>query len=541
MKKTNFLLWVVVFVFLSAEVFAVAMDISCDEFYDFQNGIKFEDFHSEKISYAPGEEVILSYNLVNLMSMPVVEGRVRVQIFYVDPNEDEQIIDEFFAFENLNLMPNDILQQEIKWKVPSGAKSGRYEAKVYFLVKDLNLAGLSFMAYGTTGIPGALTEFNVKNSVAESRIYFSKKETKINNKPYEFVGYLFSRNSEPLKIETKIFNEGKAKEVTLKLMTYSWDDVNEKPLDEYTIEKKISIGENSNELISYELPALGPGVYELKFLALSGEEKSILKLRVPISGAKGRFLYLTLDKFPLNANEKTKAFVCFSNSADKVTTFNGKISLELKDRDGKIIFSEKTSAFEIFSDPMGKFFEFTPKDSYTKLTLNAKLLDENEKTHDEISLDYDYSKFSNIPKRLMLSTEKKKFKFGEEIPYTLTYTDNDGRNLKGKFLLYLLNEEGTILDMVEKEINGEFKGKFMPINKAGNYRITARELVKDIKIETDFKVGYEEAQITTEGKIVTTTLPRTEEMPIANLIIWILIVISLIYLVVFFIRKKKGE
>ncbi len=538
MKKQTFLLWAtLVFFVLAAEAFAAVEDVDCEQYYKFQNGIKFEDFRAEKISYAPGDEVILSYNLVSMMDIPVVEGRIRVQVLFVDEKQGEEIIDEFFAFENLALMPKDISAQEVKWKVPAGAKSGTYEAKLYFLVKEFNLAGLSFVPYGPPGIPGALTSFDVESS-SESRIYFSKLDTKINDEEYPFTGFLLSSDSKQLKIETHLLNEGEPKEVNLKLLTYKWDDLDETPMQEYTVEQKISLLTNGKGTITYQLPALTPGTYEIKFLAVSGEEKAILKMRVPITGAKGRFIYSAIDKFPLKESEKTKIFMCLSNSADYVTTFNGTINVQVSDADDKIIFSETTPVFEVIPKPMGKLIEFTPEKSYTVLKLKATLLDENDKIHDEVSLSYDYGKFSNVPKKIALSLEKESFKPTEKVKYTITYTDNENREVDGRFLIYLLNSKGNILQMVEKEFIGSFSGEFGSL-ELGVYKISARELDSDVKAEEDFEVSYKEVVTTpqkTTQEITTTTIPA-EKSELVNYLLWAVVIVAILYLIVFFLKR----
>jgi hypothetical protein len=54
-------------------------DADCFEYYKFQNGLLFDDLHSERYLHSVGEEAIFSYNLVNNMGSPVVQGKVRFQ------------------------------------------------------------------------------------------------------------------------------------------------------------------------------------------------------------------------------------------------------------------------------------------------------------------------------------------------------------------------------------------------------------------------------------------------------------------------------
>jgi len=90
-------------------------EADCFEYYKFQDGLVFDDLHSDKYLYPVGEDVIFSYNIINRMDSPVVEGKVRYQIFYDDSREGEQIIDESFASKDINLMPGDNTAQTITW------------------------------------------------------------------------------------------------------------------------------------------------------------------------------------------------------------------------------------------------------------------------------------------------------------------------------------------------------------------------------------------------------------------------------------------
>ncbi|MCK4428923.1 MAG: hypothetical protein KAU95_01000, partial [Candidatus Aenigmarchaeota archaeon] len=304
--------------------FALAVEpVDCFQYYKFQEGLIFDDLHAEKISYSPGEEVIVAYNLLSRMEAPVVEGKVRVQIFYNAPEQGEQIIDEFFAFKDLSLKLNDKIPHEFRWAIPNGAKKGEYIIKTYFIVGDFfNLAGVSFVPYGPPGMPGEQTTFNVKNPSTASRIYLSKENTFINDVKYRFGAFSPGYDkTEPITIKTQLVSEGESKQVDVELEIYKWDDLTGKPMSEHSVKETLSPELNGVEDIIYELPALDTGAYLVKFIAKSGEEKSILKLRFSVPGAKGRFIYLGLDKFPLIKDQKTTIFFCLSNSADYTTSF----------------------------------------------------------------------------------------------------------------------------------------------------------------------------------------------------------------------------
>ncbi len=540
MKKSIMTLLAIFFVFGSQSVLASVDDVDCFKYYKFQDGLLFDDINPMKYSYKPADEVFISYDLLSLMDSPVVEGKVRVQVLYEDPSEGEQIVDEFIAYEDVNLMPKDRIKQEFRWTIPLTAKSGRYIVKTYFIVgESLNLAGLSFVPYGPPGVPGGMTFFEVENTYPGSRIYFSKEETYVNDEKYPFGAFLSSRESEPLEIKTKLVNEGPAKQVHLSLNVYEWDDVTDEPLKDYSVEKDISLEANGVEDITFSLPGLEPATYQLKFIAEYSDGKSILKLRISISGAKGRFIYLGMDRFPLIKNEETTVFFCLSNSADYLTTFTGRGTVELTDDAGNSILKEAIDPFEVVSKPMGKKLQFTPDREITDATLRIDLYDDEGNFMDEVQLKYSYSKFPNIAADLDLEIDKTEYKAEETLTYTITYKDDKRRPLAGKILLYVLDPNDVIVYMIsDKEIIGSLTGNVELPGKEGNYKIIARELTHDMTNEALFTV--EETLVTTAPTTlaeVTTSIPETEE-PKADHLLLIAVVIIIILIIAVFLRRR---
>ncbi len=532
------------FVLGSHPALALVEDVDCFEHYKFQDGLLFDDINPMKYSYKPADDVFISYDLLSLMDSPVVEGKVRVQVLYDDPSEGEQILDEFIAYEDVNLMPKDRIKQEFRWRIPATAKSGRYVVKTYFIVgKSFNLAGLSFIPYGLPGVlggvPGGMTFFEVKNTGNESRIYFSKEETYVNDEKYPFGAFLSSRESEPLTIKTKLVNEGPAKQVHLSLNVYEWDDVTDEPIRDYTVEKDISLEANGVEDVTFSLPELESATYQLKFMANYSNGKSILKLRIPVSGAKGRFIYLGMDRFPLIEDEETTVFFCLSNSADYLTTFTGRGTVELTDDAGNSILKENIESFEVIPTPMGKKLQFTPKREITDATLRIDLYDDEGNFMDEIQLKYSYSKFPNIASDLDLEIDKTEYKAEETLTYTLTYKDDKGRPLAGKILLYVLDPNDVIVYMIsDKEIGGSLTGNVKLPGKEGDYRIIVRELTHEMASEALFTVeGTLVTTAPTTSAEVTTSISETEK-PKADYLLLIAVVIIIILIIAVFLRRR---
>ncbi len=499
MKKIIISIIVALIFCMPSHAFAASENADCFKYYKFQSGLEFNDLHAEKVSYAPGENVRVFYNLLSHMDAPIVEGKVRVQIFYDGPEDIEHMVDEFISEDDISLYRDDKIPFYFKWKIPAGAKGGKYTVKTYFIVGEkFNLVGISMLPYGPPGVPGEMTTFNVKNSDDESRIYLDKESTTINDNKYTFGANSPSFDaSTPLSIETKLVNEGTAKkQVTLKMNVYEWDDVTERPIAEYSQEKIIVLEANGAEDIRYDLPALKTGAYEVKFVATSADEKSILKMRLAVSGSKGGIGYLGIDRFPLETGEKTIVFACVSNTADHSSTFEGHGTVEIRDKSGNTIYTDVMDARIISADPMGVNWEFVPKESANYLTLKMRLYDKNDNMADEITLIYDYSKFKNTEKTLNVDTDKSRYKQGDTLRYTVTFKDDENNNLRGNILAYIMNPDGDIIHRVkDQNIDGRFDESIKIYGAEGSYKIVARETNHDLAAETSIALAVGDAGV----------------------------------------------
>jgi hypothetical protein len=500
---------------------------------------------TEKQSYSPGDVVDISYMLMDQMKAPIAQGKVNVQIFYNDPSDGEQIIDEFYAASDVNMMEGDLLKQRTTWNVPKTAKEGKYTVKTYFIVGDFfNLAGISVLAYGPPGVPGELTSFEVKNPGESSAIYYLKNATTVNGQEYLFASPTQVYDTGNLVIKTKLVNNGPAKTVTVKMNAYEWADLTGKAIQENSVEKTINLQATGAEDITYDISNLPPAAYEIRLSAESGDEKSLMKLRLPVTGVKGRFIYLGLDKFPLAKDTDTKAFACYSQSADYGTAFNGTIKIEILDEQGNQIYQEESGTLRISSTPpQGKVSSFMPAKDTSVLTLKATMYDENKILQDTISIRYDYSKFASSKGKLSIEIDKKTYQPGDELAYMVSYTDKNGAPLNGKILAYLTGPKGKIIATVpDNVISGQYKGKFTLPNKEGTYTITVRETQKDLEADASIITGATGPEITTtipEEIVPVTTYPEPKKTDQLDYLPIIGAAAVLLIMIVILTRRKK--
>ncbi len=511
-------------------------------YYDFINGLKWIDFHTEKPVYQAGEEIEINYRLESAMAAPIVEGFTRVQIFYKDPQQDEQLVDEFVADKDIYLKKGDIVREEVRWGIPKYAKAGKYVAKIFLLIgKSFNLGGISFLAYGQregTGVPGMLTTFTVENTGIQSRIYFDKTVTKINDKNYQFAAPAANIDEgKPVALSSWLVNEGDPKTVEVKLEIYKWDDINSQPLEQYTVSRKISLSKNEKSEIQLGIPAsLKPDSYQVRFWARSGEETSLMKLRFSIPGELARMAYVGLSEYPLEAGKEYVAFVCASNAAGSLqASSGGTISAKLVGDDDQVIF-EDSSKHIIPKQPTGFQKKFMPAKDVSKATLVVDLKDDAGKIVDSVELDYDLSKFLLPDAKLGLKISEDTFSQGDTLSYIVDYYSGKFP-VSGSLLVYVLDQAGNVISIDKNvQMSGRHSGTMKLALKPGQYRVVVRETDQDKKVEADFTVRSIIDVRPSEVKGVDAVIggDNTPSLAIAMIFIIIAIIVAVVYM-----KKKR--
>ena|GEM_PF-2009728 len=488
-KNVVFVSMLVVFVVFSGVSFAESQSIYCFDYYEYGVAGVFDNMRTEKVSYAPQDKVIVSYDLISNMSAPIVEGLVRVQIFYDDPVKGEQMIDEFVAQRDLSLQKGDKVEGEFTWVVPAGADSGEYVVKTYLISGDMfNLLGLSILPYGPPGVPGEQIKFDVVNPDVVSAVYLDKGKTTLNGVPYPFgqpsPGF---ENGQTIAVKTSLVNKGQAKKVDVTFEVYEWDDVAGAPIDEYTKKESVTVGVDGSEDLSYSLAALPPGTYAVKVMAVTLQQKSILKMRISVPGAQGRFIFAGIESFPLVNGDANSIFFCMANSADHTTYFNAKGSVEVVDDKGAVVFWDEWGPLEIVPDPMGERIEFVPDKDVSVLTLKVRMTDDDGNLIDESVVRYDISTFQNIGAKVDVSVDKAMYDFEDKMRYTITYEDGSGTGLNGEVLVYLLDPSGIPLSVAKKQIvGGVYKDDIKLMGQSGEYTLRVREATHDVGADATF-------------------------------------------------------
>ncbi len=507
-------------------------------YYNFGNGLAFTNFQTEKTTYSPGDTIEIDYVLTGNQQAPIVEGFTRVQVIYTHPEQKEILVDEFFGEEQkgmIYLMAGDEMRKEIRWKVPEGAPAGEYTVKLYFLAGDaFNLAGLSFVPYGPPGVPAIFTTFAVSSSAKESHIYYNKMKTTLNGNAYDFSNFApVIAPSDGISVITELANVGEQKTAKATMNLYRWDDVEGKPLQEYSITRDVNLAAGGKQALTFDTNKdLEPGTYELVFTAASGEEKSVMKMRISVAGERLRMNYAGIADFPLMAGKESKLFVCMGNSADSFNLAEGRVEIEFKDKDGKTVVKESSALADFPPQPTGLEAVFTPSETVSKGTLIATAYDGAGNVADKVDMDYDYSRFAAVPAKLDIAPGKATFSSGEKIMYTVIFTDERGIGLEGKVLVYLLDSGGKVIRIAEDvAVSGTYAGEFEGVDEQGDYRLVVREKERDLSDETSVMIAEASPA---GGQEAAAPAPGAGSVPIVAALLIIVIVAAFVL-----IRRKK--
>ena len=165
---------------------ALAQNQSCFDYYKFQS-VEI-DLHGEKQVYKAGEGAKFIGSLTNKNSYPLVGGSLILRISKLDPRSQigNDIIEEWTAKDNLNLMAGEKQFVSFAHQLPSGLPTGTYVLTSYFLTQNkFNISGLSF----TDDIYGGYATFTVEGR-SEKAIKFDRAGIKVNGENYRIFGFL---------------------------------------------------------------------------------------------------------------------------------------------------------------------------------------------------------------------------------------------------------------------------------------------------------------------------------------------------------------
>lgn len=460
---------------------AQVSDVQCSSLKEFGGGLEAE-ITSEKVSYNQGDKVKLILSLNNKMQIPIVDGTLRVQILYVDNNGNNNLIDEFILPQKISLNKGTQATLNLEYQT-THLPNGKYKYRVFLIIADkFSVVSNTISTFDTVSTPLAETTFTISSS-DKKLLIFDPKDILINNESFTQIGsYIKIKKTNSLDINVKLINNGDEKNVDITLEVFTFDNLFENPITTYTQKKSISVNSNSKQELTFAINNLNQPNYLIKLEAKSGNQKSILKIPINDIGSMVGLQSAFLNKFPLVNGEKNSIVACVFNSviSSKLSEKSIKLNVRLLDENGNEIASASKEA-NILTD-YGFKFDFNPNKNLNNAVLEINLFDSQNKLLDKASIKYDLSQFLTERINLELKTSKSQYLPTEEIPILISLKDEFGNNVRGKILIYLLDDKDMIVFINENtEIANDYVSKINPVSKLGNYKLVARDVERDLK------------------------------------------------------------
>jgi len=380
MKKRWVFSCIIVMLILVSFSSAEMTQVLGDKWYTFGSVDIFVE--TDKASYNPGDSVYYTGLIRNNNPYSITEGKVRLQIFYHQEPEVEYMLDEFYVAEDIYLGPNETMEFGGYWDVPLTVKGGIYNIEGFYTIDQFNLAGVSFLR----GLMGGISSFEV--NYGTNMVYIDTQRIVVDGDDnISLHRYQPSQTAgEPVTVTVPIINEGYSTVARIKYQLYAWDDLREDFLVDEKIET-IELPADGEALLTYISEPLPSTAYLLKIDVESGKNNNLLKLRVPVGGKRVKMNFLGIDKFPIEKGDTVNVFVDLSNSADYESSVITNISVDIKDKDGEVIFSDEIRGATITSDIIGYETSFIAEDDYNNITLSSNIYDDVG-THEFVDLVY---------------------------------------------------------------------------------------------------------------------------------------------------------
>jgi hypothetical protein len=557
-------------------------NVECGDYHKAYS-VQFENPHAEKIQYAPGDTVKLAFDLKGDVGHPLVEGKVRVQVLWQPgfsmPEYGEDIVDEFFLEQEVNLKTGGSMPMEFEWKIPGNAKAGTYKVALYFYMDSYNLGGFAYIP----NMYSASTIFKVENTGTQNFLSFDRGGIMVGDEQYVPTNTLNIEHepTEDITITVPLVNEGPATTVTVTYALQMWEDVKHAEINELvsageipedslvaeelrkanSLEKTdtVSLPANGQAELSYRVGKLQPEAYAVRITAEARDQKAVLIIRLPIHGIKAIFAYSGIQNFPLKAGSSTDVAACFSITTASTAGYNiylgdnltegeepepyvspyeteGTVSLEVLDQGGNSVAIEE---FDLTLTPQQDAvkFSFTADKVLTRATLVSKIYDSDGKLLDMEKTTYDYSRFYGVKKTIDISATG-----GEgKLDYTVTYLDDMGGDARGMVAVELLDEDGELLDTQMIEVDGTETGSFEGLAEGDYSVMVTAENLEDEDETTVVPVPepqcVDDGVCTEEERTVGTCADCQETAD--NTVAIVVILVAVIAVVAYFLFRKK--
>ena len=347
--------------------------VNCFDYYHF--GSVQVDVTPSVASAVSGVPITFTGTIKNANPYPIVDGAVYVKIFRErgDGSKDSNgpdVVDQFYALENISIPANGELPISINWQIPSYAASGEYKIATFFTVsRKFNLLGLPF----TDDVVGNTASFKVAGEL-KNGVSFKKDAVTVGDQKYHFAAFPPRTSAtDPVTVEATLTNPtGESVTVPVTWSLYHWSQ-NDQANFITSKTEQVTVPAGKTAKVSFVVDDANHPVYLLQGVAKWHDSSSIINVRFVREGKDQlRINFPSVMSYPLQSGEPATLFSCLHNAGASDSVPGGRLELSLLDHKGEVIHSY-TYTGDVTGAMMGVAEKFTPKKTYGTFTLDAKL------------------------------------------------------------------------------------------------------------------------------------------------------------------------
>ena len=365
-----------------------ANTINCFDYYHF--GSVQVDVTPSVASAVSGVPITFTGTIKNANTYPIVDGSVYVKIFRQRGSGEKDangpdVVDQFYAADNITMPANGQLPISIIWNIPAYAAPGQYKIATFFTVSHkFNLLGLPF----TDDVVGNTAGFKVSGEL-KSTVGFKKDAVTVNGEAYHFAAFPPRTDARaPVTVEATLTNPtGESVTVPVTWSLYHWSQ-NDQANFITSKSDQVTIPSGKTAKVSFVVNDSDHPVYLLQGVAKWHDSSSIINVRFVREGKDQlRINFPAVTSYPLTAGTPTTLFSCLHNSGSNDVVPGSRLVLSLRDAAGDLIHSY-TYEGGVSGAMMGVAESFTPKKTFDTFTLDAQLY-QGQNLVDQSSVSYD--------------------------------------------------------------------------------------------------------------------------------------------------------
>ncbi len=292
------------------------------------------DMYSPSSELLSGMSASFDASLQNKNDKDVSNGTLYIKVLKINELSTD-VVDMFVVKDRISIPAKDSVSVPFTWQVPSLLQSGEYKIAAFFYVDNqLDVTGVSY----NKNIAGSLLDFSVDGEV-DGGVAFDSSSLVLNKKPY-LEGNLpeVIDISGEVMVSVPIVNtstEGKNIQVQWKLYK---DDAKKESNLISTSNSDVSILANDSLDIDYQVIDSKYSVYYLVGEIKDQDVSSFVEIRYSRGGVVSASIqYSSLGSYPLVSREENSINICVHGNGVKEVIRDGKVSVEIKDKKGKII------------------------------------------------------------------------------------------------------------------------------------------------------------------------------------------------------------